>query len=486
MGSRGEQAHDGEELIAQSPFVRVIVVSYNGVELTMKCLESLTKTDWPQDRLEIVLVDNASIDDTIDRCRKEFPSVRILLSPENVGFAGGCNLGITAEADHVGKPINEFEYVALVNNDAIVESAWLQELSTVLRAGIDTGASAARVLLAPKFSELLITPLLNGLNDDALFCVSGLKINGRKQDHRLRFDETFLREVVANRLDNETRYWTRQGGAIRIAEDDDLNDPMKVEIELWSSAALSVALQAGDRSCMIHLEQQDSSTQRIEILVDRESFDVVNSAGCELYRRGFGGDRGFLERDRQQFEESTEIFAWSGAAVLLRRSFLEDVGLFDSRLFLYYEDFDLSWRGRLAGWRYFYAPGAIVRHHHAQTSVEGSEFFRFFTARNRLLVLAKNAPFKIAARAGAGEVQRLVKSFWVDVILRLISQKSLEWKNVRIRTRIVRSYFALLPAMLYQRWTLRRRVSRRQVMVWEKEKTSIPGFTEDDIMALRE
>ena len=59
------------------------------------------------------------------------------------------------------------------------------------------------------------------------------------------------------------------------------------------------------------------------------------------------------------------MFAWCGGAVLLRRRYLDDVGLFDERFFLYYEDTDLSWRGRLRGWRYVYVPGAVVRHHHA-------------------------------------------------------------------------------------------------------------------------
>ena len=42
------------------------------------------------------------------------------------------------------------------------------------------------------------------------------------------------------------------------------------------------------------------------------------------------------------------MFAWCGGAVLLRPTYLDEVGLFDERLFLYYEDTDLSWRGQLA------------------------------------------------------------------------------------------------------------------------------------------
>ncbi len=65
----------------------------------------------------------------------------------------------------------------------------------------------------------------------------------------------------------------------------------------------------------------------------------------------------------------------SGAAP--KRAYLDDVGTFDERFFLYYEDTDLSWRGQLRGWRYVYAPGAVVRHHHASSAGVGSTLFRY-------------------------------------------------------------------------------------------------------------
>lgn len=481
MDSRRNQIHDGDELRADFPFVRVIVVAYNGSELTMKCLNSLIQTDWPPDRLEIILVDNASSDDTVDRCKREFPTVRIVLSHENLGFSGGCNLGLTAETDYAGRSLVDYDHVALINNDALVDSSWLEELTAVLESGIDIGASAAKVLLAPKFSEIRIAPLMKGLVDGPLFCISGVKIDGTRQDHRLRFDETFLR-TQAHGHEEVPQHWTRRGGAIRIIQiDGDSADLMRVEIGLNAPTPMFVEIQAGTNSLTTHLDGQNTPAQWIEISVEKESFDVINSVGCELYRRGFGGDRGYLERDSGQFDESVEVFAWSGAAVLLRRSFLEDVGLFDSRLFLYYEDFDLSWRGRLAGWRYLYAPRAVVRHHHAQTSVEGSDLFQFFTTRNRLLVSAKNAPLRIAVRAGAGEILRLVRCLWQDVIIQVLTWRSPRLSGVKSRLKVVCSYLALLPAMLYQRWSMERRVSRRRLMSWEKEKTVVPGFTESDV-----
>ena len=123
-----------------------------------------------------------------------------------------------------------------------------------------------------------------------------------------------------------------------------------------------------------------------------EPYDVVNNAGSIVLTDGHGADRGFGEPDGEQFDEPCDVFAWCGGAVLLRSDYLADVGLFDERFFLYYEDTDLSWRGRARGWRYHYVPDAVVRHMHAATTVEGSSTFAYFTERNRLLMLLKNAP----------------------------------------------------------------------------------------------
>src|SRR5690606_7471121 len=127
--------------------------------------------------------------------------------------------------------------------------------------------------------------------------------------------------------------------------------------------------------------------QWVTVAIPPEPFDVVNNVGSNLFTNGFAGDRGFLEVDRGQYDAPAEVFAWCGGGVLMKRSYLTDVGLLDERLFLYYEDTDLSWRGRLRGWTYWYVPGAELRHRHAQSSGVGSPVFRFHTERNRVIVL---------------------------------------------------------------------------------------------------
>ena len=81
------------------------------------------------------------------------------------------------------------------------------------------------------------------------------------------------------------------------------------------------------------------------------------------------------------------------------KRYLQEVGLFDERFFLYYEDTDIAWRGRSRGWRYRYVPEARFRHIHAASSGEGSALFQHYVERNRLLMLVKNAPSRLALGA---------------------------------------------------------------------------------------
>jgi GT2 family glycosyltransferase len=76
--------------------------------------------------------------------------------------------------------------------------------------------------------------------------------------------------------------------------------------------------------------------------------------------------------------------------VLLRRSYLDDVGAFDERLFLYYEDLELSLRGAERGWRYRYVPASVVDHRVGSSSTGGEARVERLKERNRLLVLARH------------------------------------------------------------------------------------------------
>jgi len=182
---------------------------------------------------------------------------------------------------------------------------------------------------------------------------------------------------------------------------------------------------------------------------------LINSTGLVLYRDGRGGDRGFRQRDEGQFDAAEEVFGPCGAAMLLRRDMIDDVGDFDERLFMYYEDLDLAWRARLRGWRFIYEPRAVAHHVHCASAAEGSPFFCFHVERNRALVNWKNQSLIIALLVSIGLVVRVVRTWW-----RVLRGRQTIAHGVAF-IRALLSCLRHLPAALFERRrirTVRRRV----------------------------
>lgn len=119
---------------------------------------------------------------------------------------------------------------------------------------------------------------------------------------------------------------------------------------------------------------------------------IINNAGSRIDESSHWPiyEIGANEKDKGQYDKVREITAFCGACVLFARDFLHNVGMFDDKFFMYFEDGDLSWRGQKAGYKYYYVPKAIALHHHTGTSKEGSPLFNHFVGRNRLLILTKN------------------------------------------------------------------------------------------------
>jgi GT2 family glycosyltransferase len=215
----------------------------------------------------------------------------------------------------------------------------------------------------------------------------------------------------------------------------------------------------------------ETSYETVEVEVGAFREDVINNVGSELYEFSFAGDRGFMEPDFGQYDEPCEVFAWCGGATLLRAQHLDDVGVFDTRLFLYYEDTDLAWRARKAGWRHLYCPTAIVRHHHAQSSGVGSPMFRYHTERNRLLVAARNAPVRVTALALAGEIRHCARVNLALLVKRPLTLRMPSKPEPAHRRRVLGAVLKRLPGALRSRRTDRTLVSCAQIATtWERRK----------------
>ena len=116
------------------PLCSVVIVTYNGKELLASCLGAALAQRYSP--YEVILVDNASSDGTAALVREDFPSVRLVRSESNLGFAGGNNEGVRhARGD----------LVALLNNDAVPEAGWLGALvEAVSVSGVAVAGSLVR------------------------------------------------------------------------------------------------------------------------------------------------------------------------------------------------------------------------------------------------------------------------------------------------------------------------------------------------------
>jgi GT2 family glycosyltransferase len=247
------------------PFlISVVIVNWNSRDDLKDCLCALAAQ--ADQMFETIVVDNGSEDDSVHMVEVEFPTVRLLATGENLGFAEGCNRGIE---------VAEGEWIALLNNDTVADPQWIAEL--------------------------------------------------RKQAVALPQDVGMLQSKLLFK-----------------------SNPAR-----------------------------------------------INSAGLLLFQNATARDWQFdnVDLGRTAVEE---IFAPTAGAALYRRTMLEAVrqstGYLDRGFFMYFEDVDLGWRCRLAGWRSFYVPTSFVLHAFQKSTMrKPGDFVGWHSRKNRLRSLAKNA-----------------------------------------------------------------------------------------------
>jgi GT2 family glycosyltransferase len=206
----------------------------------------------------------------------------------------------------------------------------------------------------------------------------------------------------------------------------------------------------------------------IEVPATAPAVDVVNNAGSIVLSAGYGADRGYQDIDDGQYDEAQEVFALCGCAVAFRTAAGREVDWFDDDFFLYYEDTDLSWRLRAAGWTIRYEPKAVVRHVHSATSVEWSPRFVFHTERNRLLMLTKDATLGLAVRE-IGRYPLTTGSMALRAGRHALKHRTRPpVRPTLMRLKVLLSFLRLLPTMLAKRRRIGRTaaVRRQDLQRW--------------------
>ena len=247
--------------------ISVIVVNWDRRELLRAALESLA--GQVDAEFEVILVDNGSTDGSVEMAMHNFSTrfpLRVIRNAENRGFCAANNQGIA---------IARGSLIALLNNDAEADPAWLRELRQACEQRSEIGMVASKIL------------------------------------------------VYA--------------------------DPQRID-----------------------------------------------KVGHLIYPDGQNRGRGTGELDRGQYDQSTDCLWPDGCAAMYRKSMLDEIGGFDEDFFAYADDAELGLRGRIAGWDCVYAPAARVRHHRGTTLGLASVERLVLIERNRILLVAKLFPWRMA------------------------------------------------------------------------------------------
>lgn len=150
----------------RKPLVSILIVNWNGKHFLKDCFRSLSQITYKN--TEIVLVDNASVDNSISYIKEYYPKVKVIQNIKNLGFAQGNDIGLKEAR---GKAI------LLLNMDTIVEKSFLDNLITLLYSKDGIGAVQPKILLYPQKNRI-------DSIGSFLLPTGALYHFGREKDHR--------------------------------------------------------------------------------------------------------------------------------------------------------------------------------------------------------------------------------------------------------------------------------------------------------------
>ena len=391
------------------PEVTVIVLNWNGLRYLGRCMTALMQTTYPSDRFKVILADNASTDGSPAWVRKRFPDIQVLETGGNLGFGAGNNRAIRA----IGSP-----FVALLNTDTAVQADWLLHLVRPMADDQRIGATTAKLLYMNDYLPLLLQSesfvpdeeMKSGDTRRLGVQVYGAEVvgGGKEQSGEVRLLAGFY--AAEHDAEGQLQRWTdaKADLGLPVGQSGAQDRVLELMLAAWRPDSRPVHVSLTCAGNTLYKGAVDANPRRVRVAVPASLFQhaksLIQNAGSSVLPDGSGRDRGtrlsqghvYPIWDDGRFDTAEEVFHFNGAACLLRREMLDDVGLFDERFFMYYEDMDLAWRARARGWKVWYVPQAIVRHVHSGSAGEWSPLFTYNVDLNRLLMLMKNAPWQLA------------------------------------------------------------------------------------------
>lgn len=245
---------------ANKPLVSIITINYNESKVTWDLLESLRNISYP--KVEIIVVDNASPNDNPDTIKEKYPEVNLIKSKENLGFAGGNNLGVKAAKG---------DFLFFINNDTTVP-------------------------------ENCIDALVETLQEDNTIGMVSPKI-------KFHWDPSLIQYAGYTPMNK----WTIRTNSI-----------------------------------------------------------------------------GYHQKDEGDYDQEGYTASIHGAAMMVPRKVLEDVGVMTEIYFLYYEEHDWAEMIKRAGYKIYYQPKSYILHKESISTGKNSPLKTYYIARNRIVFARRN------------------------------------------------------------------------------------------------
>ncbi len=129
--------------------VSIITINYNELATTCALLDSIRRQEFQA--LEVIVVDNASEENPASFFEKQYPEVKFLRSPQNLGFAGGNNLGLTLALG---------EYLFFVNNDVELVPGCIEQLIQLFQNQPKAGIISPLICYHPSEATPPVIPLI--------------------------------------------------------------------------------------------------------------------------------------------------------------------------------------------------------------------------------------------------------------------------------------------------------------------------------------
>ncbi|MCC8066252.1 MAG: glycosyltransferase family 2 protein [Clostridiales bacterium] len=285
-------------------------------------------------------------------------------------------------------------------------------------------------------------PCLDSLMQQSRQDFSVILIDNGSRDGSAEFVETHFSEVIVYRFEENEGFCRAVNEGICMADTPYvilLNNDTVCE-ETFVEELVRAIETTGGFSCAAKMVQ----------MCDPQKMDNAGDYYCALgwaYALGRG-------KPASRYDQEREIFSACAAAAIYRREIFDEIGLFDEAHFAYLEDLDVAYRARIAGYRNYYAPKAVV--HHVGSATSGSVYNEFkirHSSRNNIYLIYKNMPWlqivlnlpfllpgfliKLLFFAGKGYLREYVTGLSAGIALCSRDKKvRFQWKNRKAYIRI--------------------------------------------------